>query len=74
MRRILSCIAVFVVFDLQETQTVSNLCSSNYLIMDIGGIVSVQDTRLYHPSMASKSKAKTIKGNQEELFSPNWVE
>lgn len=42
--------------------------------MDIGGIVSVQDTRLYHPSMASKSKAKTIKGNQEELFSPNWAQ
>lgn len=74
--RILSCSAVFGMFNQQKTQTqiVPNLCSSAYLIMDTGGIVSVQETRLYHPSMSSKQKAKTINGNQAELFPPNWAD
>lgn len=46
MRRILSCSAVFSTFDWQEAQIGPNLCSSVYLIMDVGGTVSVQDTRL----------------------------
>lgn len=76
MKRILSCRAVFGLFDEQETQTVPNICSSAnsaYLIMDIGGTVTVQDTRLYHPSMSCKQKTKTIKENQGELFPPNWA-
>lgn len=79
MKRILSCSAVFGLFDEQETQTVPNICSSAnsaYLIMHIGGIVTVQDTRLYHPSkqnMSCKRKTKTSKENQEELFPPNWA-
>lgn len=74
MKRILSCSAVFGLFDEQETQTVPNICSSAnsaYLIMDIGGIVTVQDK--YHPSISCKQKTKTIKENQGELFPPNWA-
>lgn len=41
MKRILTYSAVFDMFDQQETQTVPNLFSSAYLIMDIGDIVSV---------------------------------
>lgn len=68
MRRILSCSAVFGMFDQQETQTVLNLCSSAYLTMDIGGIVSVQDTRLFIPVCPVNKRLKQSKEIRRNYF------